>query len=384
MPSDAFLQIRTALDSTTEVTGGDSRTGIGAVFIQKEIDRMVIETYNSSVDFSPFVPRKTMRQLAHIWNLKINRGSSTKVQFYSDGAGGTPYPSQFLQLFAPAKALRSDYEVTGITSAASSSYFDALNEEAKTAIEAMAQVEEQAFILGDDVSSDSSGITETGTIGVSGSYKGLYQLMSSAIALADGDSGGLADASAVYGSTRSSTSTDKEYKLNVKCVATSSSAQNPITIDNLNNAITVSNIAGGKKHNRMFLCSERRLDKIGDLIQPQGRYVIGASHAELDGGIRVLAWRRHKIIGSRYMALAGVTGNGSAATFTDADNAMHFLDMDHLKFMNVAGVDRKHVPILGADANQRNDVEGGYIKTYGIFVMDRFDTQVLIYNLDTL
>ena len=35
MSGDAFLQIRTALDSTTEVTGGDTRTGVGAVFIQK-------------------------------------------------------------------------------------------------------------------------------------------------------------------------------------------------------------------------------------------------------------------------------------------------------------------------------------------------------------
>ena len=42
MPSDAFLQIRTALDSTTETTGGDTRSGVGAVFIQKEIDRMII------------------------------------------------------------------------------------------------------------------------------------------------------------------------------------------------------------------------------------------------------------------------------------------------------------------------------------------------------
>jgi len=86
--NDAFLQIRTALDSTTEVTGGDARSGVGAVFIQKEIDRMIVETYNNGVDFSPLVPRKSMRQLAYIWNLRINRGSTSKVTFYADGAGG--------------------------------------------------------------------------------------------------------------------------------------------------------------------------------------------------------------------------------------------------------------------------------------------------------
>ena len=38
MLGDAYIQLRTALDTTTETTGGDTRTGIGAVFIQKIID----------------------------------------------------------------------------------------------------------------------------------------------------------------------------------------------------------------------------------------------------------------------------------------------------------------------------------------------------------
>lgn len=384
MPSDAFLQIRTALDSTTEVTGGDQRSGVGAVFIQKEIDRMIVETYNNGVDFSPLVPRKTMRQLAYIWNLRVNRGSTSKVAFYNDGAGGTPYPAQYLQLYAQVKSLRSEYEVTGLTLAAASSYFDALNEEAKVALQALAQVEEQAFICGDDASSESTGLTETGTIGVSGAYKGLYQLMTSAVAVAAGSGGGLNDTTAAYGTARSATVSNRGYKLNVKCVCTSGSAQNPITVQNMDDSITVSNIAGGKAHNRIFLCSEKRYSRIKDLIAPQGRYVIGASMARLDGGAEVLSWQGIKIIASRYMALTGVTADGTNATFSDADNSVHLLDMDNIDFMNVAGVDRKHVPIMGADANQRNDVEGGYFKTYGVFVMKRFDTQVLIYNLDTL
>ena len=242
MSSDAFLQIRTALDSTTDTTGGDTRTGVGAVFIQKEIDRMIIETYNNGVDFSPLVPRKSMRQLAAIWNLRVNRGSTSKVAFYSDGNGGTPYPSQFIQLYATAKSIRSDYEVTGMAMAASSSYFDALNSEARVALQALAQVEEQSFICGDDTSAESTGLTETGTVGVSGSYKGLYQLMSSAVAVADGTSGGLNNADSIYGHTRSSTVTDEEYKLNVGCVCTADDAQNPISTQNMDDAITVSNI----------------------------------------------------------------------------------------------------------------------------------------------
>ena len=384
MPSDAFLQIRTALDSTTDTTGGDTRTGVGAVFIQKEIERMIIDSYNSGVDFSPLVRRTTIRQLAAIWNLRVSRGSTSKVAFYNDGAGGTPYPSEFLQLYGTAKSLRSDYEVTGMAMAASSSYFDALNSESRVALDAMAQVEEQAFICGDDTSAESTGLTETGTVGVSGSYKGLYQLMSSAIAVAAGSSGGLNDASSIYGSTRSATSTADEYKLNVNVVTTAANATNPISVQNMDDAITQSNIKGGKGHNRIYLVSERRYTKIKDLIAPQGRFVIGASMAKLDGGAEVLSWSGHKIISSRYMALTGVTTDGTNATFSDADNSVYLLDMDNIDFVNIAGVDRKHVPIMGADANQRNDVEGGYFKTYGLFRMKRFDTQVLICNLTTL
>lgn len=384
MYSDAFLQIRTALDTTTEVTGGDARSGIGAVFIQKEIDRMIRETINKNTDFRQIVPRKTIRQLAYIWNLETSLGGTAKAAFYSDGATGTPYPNRYLQLYAAAKSLRSDYEVTGLTIAASSSYFDALEREARSALQALALTEEQAFILGDDGSTESTGLTLNGKVGVTGSYKGLKQALSSAVALASGSTGGFADASTIYGATRSSTSTDREYKMNVRTVCTSSSASNPLSIDNLNAAITASNIEGGKTANRIYLCSERRMDEISDLIAPQGRYVMGASSVEIDGGLRVLTWRGIKIISSRLMALLGVTSsNGTSVTFADTDNCVLLLDMDNISFYNVAGVDARHVPIMGADASQRSDVEGGYFKTYGVFVVEKFNTQVVIWNLST-
>src|SRR3990167_11115458 len=125
MPSDAFLQIRAALDSTTEVTGGDSRTGVGAVFIQKQIDRMIREVKNTTTDFAPFVPRKTITQRAYIWNLKTSLGATSKTAVYSEGGTGTPRPSRFLQLFVPVISYRSDYEVTGLTQATSANYWDA-------------------------------------------------------------------------------------------------------------------------------------------------------------------------------------------------------------------------------------------------------------------
>ncbi len=382
---DAFLQLRTALDTTTEVfedTAGASST-VGAVFIQKEIDRMIRETINKNVDFRPLVARKTMRQLAYIWNLETSLGATAKTAFYGDGGTGTPQPNQYLQLVAPAKALRSDYEVTGLTQAAASSYFDALDRESRSALQALALTEEQAFILGDDGTADTSGLTLNAQVGVTGSYKGLKQQLHSEVALADGDSGGMSDATAIYGSTPSATSTDRQFKLNCRCVNTSSSAQNPLTLDNMDAAITVSNIEGGKSANRIYLVSERRADKLWQLLQPQGRFVIGASEVSIDGGGRVLTYRGIKIISSRFQALNGVTGNGSAVTFTDTDNSVLLLDMDNISFYNVAGVDARHIPIMGLSTAIRSDVEGGYYKTYGVFVVEKFNTQVVIYNLST-
>jgi len=382
MPSEAYIQIRTALDSTTEVFGGDQRTGVGAVFINKEIDRMIKETINKSTDFRQRVPRNTMRQLAYMWNLETSIGSTAKTAFYDDGGTGTPYPNQYLQLYAQAKALRGDYSVTGITIAASSSYFSALEKEARSALQALALTEEQAMILGDDASSESTGITLNGKVGVSGAYKGLKQLLSSAVAVAEGSTGGFADASAAYGSTRSSTVTDREYALNVSTVATSVLATSALSTNNLNSAITRSNIKGGKTARRMFLCSEDRLDEISDLIAPNGRFVQGGSAVELDGGVSVLRWKNINIVGSRFMAFLGVTTtNGSSVTFADTDNCVLLLDMDSISFYNVAGVDARHVPINGTDASNRSDVVGGYFKTYGVFVVEKFNTHVVIYNL---
>ncbi len=383
MRTDAFLQIRTALDTTTSTTGGDQRTNIGAVFIQKEIDRMIKETINRDVDFRPLVQRKTMNQKARIWNLRTSLGATAKTSFQSEGGTGTPQPSEFMQLFAPALTLRSDYEVTGLAQAAASSYFDAMDSEARDALSAYALTEEQAFILGNDSDNETSGITINGKIGVSGSYLGLKQLLSSAVAEATGTQGGFGDSTARYGITPSSTVTDEEYKMNVRTINTSNTTQNPLSIQNLNSAITQSNIQGGKRANRIYLCSEERLDEISDLIQPHGRYVQGASSVELDGGLSVLTWKNIKIISSRLQAFNGVTSSGAGVTFTDTDNSMLLLNMDVIFFWNVAGVDVRHVPITGADASQRSDVFGGYYKTYGVFTVESFNTHVVIWNLST-
>ena len=387
MSNDAYLQIRTALDSTTERVGGDQRTDIGAVFILKDIDRMVREVRNKTVDFIPHVARRSMRQLAYIWNLETNINDGTsKTAVYSDGGTGTPRPNRYLQLFAPAISYRSDYEVTGITIAASASYWDALDREARSALQSHLLTEEQMFLLGDDATAESAGLTLNAQIGVTDSFLGLKpgQLLSSAKTISAGTDGGFADSSTVYGSQRSSTVTDRQFSLNVQTVNTAANAQNPLSVKNLNSAITVSNIAGAKNARRLFLVSEHRMDEISDLIAPQGRYVVGARMQELDGGMSVLSWKNIPFIASRLMTYFGATSsNGSSIVFGDTDTAFPLLDMDNISFYSVNGVDARHVPVIGADASQRSDVEGGWFKTYGIFVVEKFNTQVVIWNLET-
>ncbi len=385
--SDAFLQLRTALDTSTEVfenTAGASAT-VGAVFIQKEIDRMIRETINKNVDFRPLVPRKTIRQLAYIWNLETSLGGTAKTAFYSEGETGTPQPNQYLQLVATAKALRSDYEVTGLVQAASSSYFNALDREARSALQALALTEEQAFILGDDASSETSGITLNGLVGVTGSYKGLKQLIHSAKSPESGINGGFNITTAKYGSTPSSTSTDRQFKLNCRTVCTSDTATSDLELDNFDGALTAQNEEGGKSASKIFLMSERRLDKAWQLLQPQGRFVIGAGEVAVDGGGRMLTYRGIKLVGSRFMKFLGYTSaDGTTAVSVDADNCVLLLDMDNISFYNIAGVDARHIPIMGLSTAIRSDVEGGYYKTYGTFVMEKFNTQVVIWNLTAL
>src|SRR3990167_10235617 len=150
--SNPMMEVRTALTTTSNTTGGDARTGIGGVEINKKIDSMIVEFINKGVDLKPLIARKPLDQLSYIWNIRSDLGSTSKAAFYSDGATGTPYPSTKIQYFAPVKALRSDYEVTNLMIAGSVSYYNALEDEAQTAISELALAEEKAIICGTDTS----------------------------------------------------------------------------------------------------------------------------------------------------------------------------------------------------------------------------------------
>ena len=64
MFGDPLLSVRAALTSTTNTTGGDARSGIGGVEIQKVIDRLITDDINRGVDLRPLITRKPMDQLS--------------------------------------------------------------------------------------------------------------------------------------------------------------------------------------------------------------------------------------------------------------------------------------------------------------------------------
>lgn len=358
MLGDPLLSVRAALNATTNTTGADARN-IGGVEIQKVIDRLIIDDINRNVDLRPLIARKPLDQYAHVFNIRTDLGSSSKSAFYSDGGTGTPYGSTKIQYTAICKALRSDYAVTGLMMSASRSYYNALEDEARDAISQMTLVEEKSFICG----------ALTSAYGYSGAYPGLLLLMGSNATFGDTDT--------IYGNARA-TARDE---LDVNLVAAGSTSTDALDLKDLDESIRLSDDAGAKGNRRIFFCSTARGCEINQLIQPQGRFVIGAGSLELEGGTRVSTYMGIPIVASRFMDKNGITWNGSTKTVSYADNAMYLLDLDNLSFRVLDGVDMLHVPVMGNDTSIRSDEQGGYFKTYGTFEMTRFRTQVLIYNL---
>ena len=161
---------------------------------------------------------------------------------------------------------------------------------------------------------------------------------------------------------------------------------NDFTLADLDSAITTQQKAK-LNANSIFLCSFERADEINQLLQPQQRFM---GSVEIKAGFRVITYRNIPVIRSKRMAYNGYTNTGSYDRSTDADNSMYLLDMDEIAFKAVNGVDQRHVSIGGvgdsttatnAGGTSRADAVGGYYKTYGTFVMTRFDTQVLVWNL---
>jgi len=355
---DSLAEVRTALTSTTNTTGGDARSGIGGVEIQKMIDRMIVDALNRGTDIRPRIRRRPMNQLAFIWNIRTNLGSTGKAAFYSDGATGTPYPSTKVQYFAPAKAYRADYEVTGLMLAGSASYYDAIEDESRDSLDALKLLEEKSIICGSD----------TSAYGFANSFSGLLQLMGSNATFGDTDT--------IYGTARASA----RDELDVQLVGAGSTTTGPFDLSLLDSAITKSNKQDGGAGTKIFFMSLERLDEVSQKLQPQQRFP--SQTVEGQFGLRATSYRGFELVGSRFMDKNGILWTGSKST-PYTDNAMYLLNMDDIEMRILNGVDFVHVPIVGDDSSIRKDVRGGFFKTYGVLVMRRFDNQVLIYNLAT-
>jgi len=372
---DPLMEVRTALTTTTN-TLGQLNASYGAVEIQQKIDQMIADVINRDVDLKPLVKRKPLGQLTFHWNVRTDLGSTSKAAFYSDGGTGTPYPSTKAQLHAVSLAIRSDYEVTGLMMAGSSSYYDALADEAKTAIDELKLTEEKTMICG----------TDTSAYGIASGYTGLLQLMRWNNTNG-GDTEGtaankMADTTTIFGTARSSAAARSFLDCSYVLAGTIGTSTGVLELKHLDKAITHSNKKGGKDHEKVFFCSEERVDEINQLLQPQQRF---AGTLNLEGGFTISTYKNVPIIGSRYMDKNGATNVSSWDSSTDADNSMYLLDLDMIEFRVLDGVDAKHVlvsgEVSGTAGYNRADAQGGYFKTYGVFVMKTFNTQVHIANL---
>jgi HK97 family phage major capsid protein len=376
MASEAFMKVRTMLGGgvaanasviSRNTTGAMNHTtagDAGGVEVQKTVSSMIKDAFSRDTEFRQLVRREGMApgNLVHTW--VVETALASNVVFYDEGDAAAPSGTSRAQLFNPAKALRADYEVSGLLIAGG--FFDVLGKEARNALSKMNLVEEQAFINGSDAN-----------VGVTGSYPGLLQLM-----LNNGDHG---DTASTYGVTRAGAAT-AYVEVQAVDAGTTGTATGVLDLADLDSAITKAEKQklGGRK---IFLCSFERADEINQLLQPQQRFM---GSIEIAAGFRVMTYRGIPVVRSKRMAYNGVTNTGGANNSTDADNAMYLLDLDEISFRSVGGVDQVHVPIYGigdttagaaATGYSRADAVGGFYKTYGCFAMERFDCQVIIWNL---
>lgn len=372
MFEDPLMEVRTSLNTTTNTTGSLDSYGVE---IQHMIDTVISDVINRGVDLKPLIKRKPTGQLTYHWNMRtsLNDGTS-KFAVYSDGGSGTPRPSTKKLFDATCIPYRSDYEVTGIMMAGSSSYYDALGDESRCALDEMKLGEEKMMICGAD----------TAAYGITSGFDGLLQFMRWHTTNG-GDTEGtsankMLDTDTMFGETRAAGTTHLDVSYVI--AGTVSSATGVLELKHMDKAITLSNNHGGKGRERIFFVSEFRGDEIDQLLQPQQRF---AGTLNLEGGFSISTYKNYPIIRSRYMDQNGATNVSTWDSSTNEDNAMYFLDLDSLEMRILDGVDTQHVlvagEVSGTPGYNRADVQGGYFKTYGIFVCHNFNTQVNICNL---
>ena len=370
------MDVRASLTTTSNADG--TLVASQTVEIQHKIDQVIADVINRGRDLGPLVARKPLDQLSYHWVLRtyLSDGTNNKFQVYADGGAGTPYPSKKILQIATAISYRADYEVTGLMIAGSSSYYDALGDEASAALDELKLGEEKMMICGE----------ETSAYGVTSGFDGLLQCMrwhSSNGGDTEGTSANkMADTDTMFGNTRADSVLGKALDVSYVIAGTAGTSTDVLELKHLDKALTQSNKKGGKGHERIFFCSEERVDEIDQLLQPQQRF---KGTLNLEGGFTLSTYKGTPIIGSRFMDKNGATNETSWDSTTDADNSMYLLDLNEIQMRILAGVDSQHVMVegdVGGTAGyNRADVRGGYFKTYATFVFRSFNSQVHIANL---
>ncbi|MEA2035890.1 MAG: hypothetical protein U9O94_00170 [Nanoarchaeota archaeon] len=326
--------VRAALTTTTNVTSGFDATY--GVEIMKAVDRNIQEILDNRTPLISLVDRKPIAgQIGYHWNIRTANNSSST--FYADGGNGTAATGSKVQLIAIAKPFRTDWEVTNLSKAAMSSYFDAMADEISNAAIEHGNLEEKQIIGG----------TDTGAYGDADGFLGMKQLLNSYVTLSDTTS--------VFGIARASGKTYLDCQL-------VNAGSTDLALSHLDAADTAIKKKGGSAW--MFLVSYDKQDEISALLQSQQRF---NDRVQVAGGFEVISYRGALIVPSAYMDKFGAS---------DTDTAVAVLGKGIWE-MRVLKETSNHPADLG-----RYDSVGGFLTTYEVLVCKDLTKNCLIYGLN--
>lgn len=334
-------ELRSALNATTSTPGVDPAFDSAA--INAVITKGIADLSEKFSQLYNMVPRRSLNgQPSKIWNVRVSDNESTRWGYsFSEGIVGsntnsnTPSQGQLVQLVAVARSVRADWEVENFYREASASYYDAVQDEIRNAIETVIDKIERQMVVGN--------VAAAG--GDANGFLGLRQLV---------NSNALGDTTNVYGIARAS---GKGY-MDAQVV---DADDGNFTISYLDNALD--SLEEVRAAPGFFLVSIKRATEINFQLQAQQRFV---NTMDIAGGFRVPTYLGVPIIKSKYMAKAGPANTDTVIFLMAAENLFYY-ELSPL---------RNKEATLG-----RQDSIGGFITQYAVPVVPRLKHNAIIAKL---
>lgn len=330
-----LAKLRSALNATSNV--GGIEPVYGAVEIEAQMTKMIADASPKFSELRNTIPRVALVGTStEVWNVRTSDNSSTSWGYStSEGGSNTNTPAQGakVQLYAATKTVRTDWEVENYLKVSSASYYNAVEDEMRNAVEIHVDEEEKQIVSG----------TDAGAYGNASGFIGMKQIIGSFVGNGNTDT--------VYGQTRGA---GKEY-LDAAYVAGGAAA---FEITLLDAAVTAQRKAKGLPG--AFIVSYERSDEINSKLQAQQRFV---GTLELEGGFTVATYQGIPIVRSRYMDKNGAL---------DTDTALYLTHKGNFEMKVSKETSNTEV------AQTRADSTGGYLSTYEFLKCKELTKNVII------